>query len=183
MGGIASKDQLRMSLLRWAAVIVPLVLLLGFLSGRSVPAGADNAWYVALAKPAATPPDWVFPVAWTLLYIAIAAALAMVLNARGAAGRGVAVALFVVGFALALAWQPLFFGAHRVAAALLVNAGMLGFGIATTLAFARIRTIAAWLMVPYLAWISFAAVLTWRVGQLNPGAQDLVPRAHASQML
>ena len=94
---------------------MPLILLLGFLSGRSVPAGSDNGWYQPLVKPALTPPGWVFPVAWTTLYILIGLALAMILNARGARGRGLAVALFVGQFALNLAWTPLFFGAHRSA--------------------------------------------------------------------
>ncbi len=172
-----------MSLLRWAVVVVPLILLLGFASGRSVPSGDASAWYVALAKPAATPPDWVFPVVWSLLYVLIALALATVLNARGARGRGLAVALFAIGFALALAWQPVFFGAHRVGVALLVIVGMLLVGVATTLAFGRIRAAAAWLMVPYLVWVSMAGVLTWQVGRMNPGADALVPAAHTSQML
>lgn len=183
MGGIASKGQLRMSLLRWAVVVVPLILLLGFASGRSVPSGSANAWYVALAKPAATPPDWVFPLVWTSLYVMLGLALAMVLNARGAHGRGLAVLLFAIGFALALAWQPVFFGAHQVGTSLIVIGGMLVTGIATTLAFGRIRTVAAWLMVPYLAWVSLAGVLTWRIGQLNPDADTLVPARHTSQML
>ena len=183
MGGIASKGQLRMSLLRWAVVVVPLILLLGFASGRSVPSGDANAWYVALVKPAATPPDWVFPVVWTALYVMLGLALAMILNARGAHGRGLAVLLFAVGFALALAWQPVFFGAHRIGTALIVIGGMLVIGIATTLAFGRIRTPAAWLMVPYLVWISLAGVLTWRIGQLNPDGDTLVPARHTSQML
>ena len=172
-----------MSLLRWAAVVVPLVLLLGFASGRSVPAGAANAWYAALRKPAVTPPDWVFPVAWSILYVLIGVALAMVLNARGARGRGMAAALFVAGFALALVWQPLFFGAHRIGAALAVIGGMLALGIAATVAFGRIRPAAAWLMVPYLAWVCFAGALTWRIGQLNPDAATLVPAARTTQML
>ena len=172
-----------MSLLRWAVVVVPLILLLGFASGRSVPAGSANGWYLALAKPASTPPDWLFPLAWTVLYILIGCALAIVLNARGARGRGVAVALFAAGFMLALAWQPLFFGAHRIGASLLVIAGMIVLGIATTLAFGRIRPLAAWLMVPYLAWICFAGALTWRIGQLNPGADTLVPPSRTTQML
>lgn len=183
MGGIASKNQLRMSYLRWAVVTVPLVLLLGFGSGRSVTAGGDNLWYAALAKPSLNPPDWVFPVAWTILYILQGLALAMILNARGASGRWIGAALFVVGFVLALVWTPLFFGAHQVGTALAVIAGMIALGIATTIAFARVRAAAAWLMVPYLVWISFAAVLTWRIGQLNPGAETLVPAAHTSQML
>ena len=183
VGDIASKGQLRMSLLRWAVVTVPLVLLIGFLAGRAVPTGDQNAWYAALAKPALTPPGWVFPVAWTLLYILIGLALAMILNARGARLRGLAVALFVAQFVLNLVWTPLFFGAHQVGAALLVILGMLVIGVATTLVFARVRVAAAWLMAPYLVWISFAGALTWRIGQLNPHARTLVPAAHTSQML
>lgn len=183
VGGIASKGQLRMSLLRWAVVVVPLILLLGFASGTSVPVGSANSWYVALAKPAATPPDWVFPVVWSALYVMLGLALAMVLNARGARGRGLAVALFVIGFVAALAWQPLFFGAHLIGAALLVTVGMLVIGIATTLAFARIRVAAAWLMVPYLVWVSLAGVLNWQIGRMNPDARALVPAPHTTQML
>lgn len=183
MNTIASKGQLRMSFARWAMVLVPLVVLLGFASGRLVPAGNDNGWYVSLAKPALTPPGWVFPVAWSAIYVMLGLALAIVVNARGARGRWPAVALFALGLALALVWMPLFFGAHRVAAALGVLAAMLLIGIATTLAFGRIRATAAWLMVPYLVWISFAAVLTWRVAQLNPAAETLAPAAHTAQML
>ena len=183
MGGIASKSQLRMSFVRWAVFTVPLVILLGFLAGRSVPMGDDSRWYVALAKPALTPPGWLFPVTWTSLYILLGLALAMILNARGARLRGVAVGLFVVGFAMNLAWTPIFFGAHRVGVALAVIVAMLAIGIATTILFGRIRVAAAWLMVPYLVWISFAGVLTWRIGVLNPGADALVPGARTSQML
>ncbi|WP_322966191.1 TspO/MBR family protein [Sphingomonas fuzhouensis] len=183
MGKIASKGQLRMSFLRWAIVIVPLILLLGFASGRSVPSGAENSWYRALAKPELTPPGWVFPVAWTTLYILIGLALAMIVHARGAKGRGVAIGLFAVQFALNLAWTPLFFGAHRVGMALVVIVAILLLSIVTTVAFSRIRKGAAWLMVPYLVWLSFAGVLNWRIGQLNPDAERLVPGAQTSQML
>jgi len=172
-----------MSFLRWAMVAVPLILLLGFLSGRSVAAGNDNGWYVALAKPALTPPGWVFPVAWTALYVLMGLAVAIVLNARGARGRGVALALFAVQFVLNLAWTPLFFGAHKVDAALIVIVAMLAAAIATTIAFARIRQAAAWLMLPYLVWISFAGVLTYRIGALNPDAEALAPHERTSQML
>lgn len=183
MGGIASKGQLRMSFARWAMVLVPLVLLLGFASGRIVPAGNENRWYMALAKPEVTPPGWAFPVAWTTIYILMGLALAMIVNARGARGRWLAVALFVLGFAAALMWMPLFFGAHKVDASLILLIVMVLLGIATTVVFGRIRPAAAWLMVPYLVWISFAGVLTWQIGQMNPHADTLVPAAHTSQML
>lgn len=183
VSGIASKGQLRMSFLRWAVVTVPLLLLLGFLAARVVPTGDENGWYRALVKPAVNPPGWVFPIAWTILYILVGLALAMILNARGARLRGVAVALFVVQFAINLAWTPLFFGAHQIGAATLVIVAMLIVAIATTIMFGRIRTTAAWLMLPYLVWISFAGVLTWSIGRLNPHADTLVPATHTSQML
>ncbi|RKE53228.1 MULTISPECIES: TspO/MBR family protein [unclassified Sphingomonas] len=183
MGGIASKGQLRMSFLRWAVVTVPLILLLGFLSGRSVSVGSENAWYMALAKPALNPPGWVFPVVWTTLYILIGLALAMILNARGARLRGLAVALFVGQFLLNLAWTPMFFGAHKIGLSVLVIVAMLALSIAATFVFARIRPAAAWLMVPYMVWISFAGVLAFSIGQLNPGAETLAPAPHTSQML
>ena len=172
-----------MSFLRWAIVIVPLILLLGFASGRAVPSGSENLWYQALTKPELNPPGWVFPVVWTMLYIMIGLALAMIVHARGARGRGVAIGLFVVQFALNLAWTPLFFGAHLVDIALFVIVAILAVSIAMTFAFARIRRGAAWLMLPYLVWLSFAGVLNWRIGQLNPNAESLVPRAQTSQML
>lgn len=183
MGVIASKGQLRMSFVRWAAVAAPLVVLLGFLSGRTVPTGGDNAWYAALAKPELTPPGWVFPVAWSLLYVMLGAALAMVLSARGARLRWLGIGLFAVQLACNLAWTPLFFGAHRVDAAFLLIVAMLGLSIITTLVFARIRVAAAWLMVPYMVWISFAGVLTWRIGQLNPDAERLVQPAATRQII
>jgi benzodiazapine receptor len=182
MTEIASRAQLRMSFLRWAVVMVPLVLFLGFLSGRSVPTGAENGWYAMLAKPALTPPDWVFPVAWAVLYVLQGLALAMILHARGARARNLAIALFVVQLLLNLAWTPIFFGAHEVVLALDVIVAMLVVAIATTVAFGRIRPAAAWLMVPYLAWICFAGMLTLGIHQLNPDAEDLVPSGASTQI-
>ncbi|WP_419807403.1 TspO/MBR family protein [Sphingomonas sp.] len=174
---------MRWSFARWAAVCVPLVLLIGFVSGRSVPAGSDNAWYVALQKPSVNPPDWAFPVAWSIIYICMGLAVAIVLNARGARGRWPAVALFAVEIALLFAWQPLFFGAHRIAASTALIAAILLVGIVVTLLFGRVRSGAAWLMVPLLVWVGFAGVLCWRIGQLNPDAERLAPGASTSQML
>ena len=113
MSEIASKQQLRASFLRWAVVTVPLILLLGFAAGGSVSAGSDNGWYAALTKPAATPPDWVFPVVWSVLYVMMGIALAMILHARGARSRGLAIALFAAQLIVNLIWNPLFFGRTR----------------------------------------------------------------------
>ena len=183
MGGIASKGQLRWSFGRWAFVTVPLVILIGFISGRSVPAGKDNGWYVALAKPAVNPPDWAFTVAWSVIYICMGLAVATILNARGARGRWAAVALFTVEIVLLFMWQPLFFGAHRINAATALIAGILILGIIVTLLFGRIRSTAAWLMVPLLVWVGFAGVLCWQIGHMNPNAERVAPDPGTTQML
>jgi benzodiazapine receptor len=178
-GQVASKQQLRMAFMRWAIVIVPLVLMLGILSGRLANSGYGNPWFAALAKPGFMPPGWAFGLAWTILYILTGLALAMIVSARGARLRRLAVALFVVQLLLNLAWSPLFFGAHQVSAAFGLILVLIVAAAATTLVFARVRPTAAALMLPYLAWLLFAAALNFAIDRLNPDAETLAPgRAH-----
>ncbi|MDX3908488.1 MAG: tryptophan-rich sensory protein [Sphingobium sp.] len=174
MNEIASKGQLRLSYLRWALFIVPTIVFLGFLSGRISNSGYGNPWFDELTKPSAMPPGWAFPVAWTTLYILMALALAMVIDARRAKGRGLAILLFIIQFAGNLAWSPLFFAAHKVTSALYLILLILVVATVTTLMFGRIRSMAAWLMVPYLCWLGFAAALNYDIGRLNPDAETLV---------
>lgn len=176
MTGIASRGQLRMSFLRHALVAAPLILLLGTISGRMAGSGYGNPWFDALFKPDIMPPGWVFGIAWTILYILMGLALALVLSAHGARGRGPALAFFIAQLLLNLAWSPVFFAMHQVGAALLIILLMAALAIVTTLLFARIRPVAAWLMVPYVAWLIFAALLTYQIRQLNPDAERLVPQ-------
>lgn len=183
MREIASKQQLRMAFMRWAVVTVPFILLLGFTSARSVPTGADNRWYQALIKPAETPPDWIFPVAWTLIYALLGLALAYIINARGSKLRGIAIALFAAQMVPNLIWTPLFFGAHLVWWALITLVVMFLLSLAATIVFARIRVAAAALMVPYLGWMLFAGYLTFQIDRLNPDAATLVPSAVSTQMI
>lgn len=180
---IASKSQLRLAFLRWAVVTVPFILLLGFTSGRIAPSGSDNPWYVALTKPEATPPDWAFPVAWTVIYILLGLALAMIINARGSKLRGPALVLFAVQMAANLIWSPLFFGAHLVFWSLVLIGVILVLALATTFIFGRIRRGAALLMLPYLAWLCFAGWLNFEIDRLNPNAETLVPAQSAPQMV
>ncbi|WP_066547611.1 MULTISPECIES: TspO/MBR family protein [unclassified Sphingomonas] len=182
MSEIASKGQLRMSFLRWAMVTVPLVLLLGLIAGRLVPAGSESTWYAALAKPAGTPPDYAFPIAWTTIYVCSGLALAMILHARGARGRGAAIALFVVQMIANMAWTTVFFGFHQIFGALVLLIVILLLVIATALAFGRIRSAAAWLLLPYMVWVSYAAVIQFQIWQLNPDGGALVPAAPATQI-
>ena len=173
---IASRSQLRMGLLRWALLTVPLVLLLGTLSGRAAGSGDGNAWFEALEKAGFMPPGWAFGAAWTFLYILLGLALAMLLHARGARGRGLVVGLFLVQLAMNYAWSPLFFGAHQVGAALALILAMIALTLVLIVLAWRIRRGAALLMLPYVAWLCFAAALNFAIGQLNPEASELAPQ-------
>lgn len=182
MTELASKSQLRMAFVRRALVCVPLILVLGSLSGSLAGSGANDPWYVALEKPWYQPPGWAFPVAWTILFTLMGLALAVVLSARGAAGRGLAIGLFVVQFAINLSWSPVFFAAHQVTTAYWIIVAMIVAAVAATFAMGRVRPLAAWLMVPYLCWISFAAILNHEIDLLNPDAETLVPRESKAQI-
>ncbi|GLI96764.1 TspO/MBR family protein [Sphingobium sp. BS19] len=174
MNEIASKGQLRLSYLRWALFVVPAIVFLGFLMSRISNAGFGNLWFDTLVKPSIMPPGLAFPIVWSILYVLMGLALSVVLDARGAKGRGVAVLLFLAQLACNLAWSPLFFASHKVTAALYLIILMLILATATTLAFRRIRRIAAWLMVPYLCWLGIACGLNYEIRRLNPDAETLV---------
>ncbi len=181
MSQLASKNQLRMSLLRWALFVVPAVMLLGFLSGAISGSGDDNRWFAELIKPETQPPGWVFGLVWPLLYFMTGLAFAMVLHARGAQSRGLAIGLFVAQFLLNLYWAPLFFGQHQVTNAFYLLLLVFVLAFAATVIFGRVRKAAAWLMVPYLAWLTFAAILNFQIDRLNPDAESLyVPAAEAA---
>lgn len=170
MAELASHGQLRLGLLRWALVFVPGVLLLGMVSGAVAGSGASAPWLAALRKPLLYPPPHTFAIVWTILYILMGFALAVVVTARGAPDRRIAIIAFVVQFALNLAWAPLFFAAHQITAALVVLALLDLAVLVTIVLFYRVRPGAALLLLPYLLWIGFATYLTWDLRALNPGA-------------
>lgn len=170
---LASPAQLRASFLRWCLFTVPAVLALGFLSGRAGGSGPGNPWFDALVKPDIFPPPAAFGIVWSILYVMMGVALAMVIAARGAPGRGVAIAVFVVQLILNLAWSPLFFAAHQITSALYLIVILIVAVAITAVLFWRVRPLAGALLIPYLAWCCFAAVLNWEFDRLNPGAESL----------
>lgn len=183
MGQLASQGQIMRGFARWAMVCVPAIVLLGFLSGRAAGSTGESRWYQALAKPDFMPPTWAFPVAWTILYILMGLALAMILNARGAKGRGLALSLFGLQLLLNLAWSPLFFGAKQVSAALLLIVVLLILAALTCWLFLRIRKAAGYMLLPYVAWISFATLLNFQIDMLNPDAETFVPPVPAAEVI
>ncbi|WP_192964254.1 tryptophan-rich sensory protein TspO [Phycobacter azelaicus] len=145
-----------------------------FAAGATGAMFPPGAWYRALNKPNWTPPDWLFPVAWTTLYLCMAAAAARV---AGAEGSGLAMALWALQIALNTLWTPVFFGLRRIRAGMLVLVLLWGAVAACMVALWQVDWLAGLLFLPYLAWVSIAAALNAAVWRLNPdvakGGQDV----------
>jgi tryptophan-rich sensory protein len=164
--------------MRWALFTVPAVLGPGFLSGYGSGSGPVSPWFNALEKPGLYPPPATFGIVWSIFYVMMGVALALVIAARGAPGRGPAVIAFLVGFALNLSWSPVFFAMHRMSLALGIIGGMAVVTLVTIALFWRVRALAGALLLPYMAWICFAALLNYQILALNPqadGAPDPAP--------
>jgi tryptophan-rich sensory protein len=164
-----------MSFLRIALVTVPATVLLGTLSGVLSNSGYSNAWFRSLDLPEFMPPGWAFPVAWTILYICLGLALAMLLHARGARSRGLILGLFLLQLAINYVWSPVFFGMRQVTLGLALIAAMIVLTLILIAMLWRVRRAAALLLVPYLAWLCFAGALNYRVMADNPEGRELAP--------
>ncbi len=126
-----------------------------------------DAWYAALRKPSWNPPGWVFGPVWTVLYTMMAVSAWMVWRRGGWRVQRGLLMMFLVQLALNAAWTPLFFGLHRPGLAL-VDIVLLWIAIAMTVSsFKQVHRRAAWMLLPYLAWVSFATVLNFTLWRMN----------------
>jgi tryptophan-rich sensory protein len=125
-------------------------------------------FYASLDQPAWAPPSAIFGPVWTLLYMSMALAAWLVWRERGFARARGALGLFIAQLALNALWSWLFFAWHRGAFAFVDIVALLLLIVATIVSFAKIRRLAAWLLAPYLAWVSFATLLNYSVWQRNP---------------
>ncbi|MFP7672401.1 TspO/MBR family protein [Marivita sp. S0852] len=150
-------------------------LLFGIFLAACMAVGATGglfppgAWYRQLNKPSWTPPDWVFPVTWTTLYVLMAAAGARVALSPD---NALAMALWALQIAMNGLWTPVFFGLQRIKLGMIVLS-LLWLSVAATLwALWQVDWIAGLMFVPYLIWVSIAAALNWSVWRLNPKAAN-----------
>ncbi len=147
-------------------IAVLVCLLLGSASGI-LAGSATTEWYMQLQKPSFQPPSWVFGPAWTLLYTLIGLALAFIWDKKASPARSTALKIFAVQFFLNLIWSPIFFYWNQIALALVVIIVLWFLIIATIRAFKKIDTRAAYLLIPYLLWVTFATVLNASIVYLN----------------
>lgn len=157
------------------------IIAAGFASAACA-AGATGAifrpgeWYESLAKPSWTPPNLLFPIAWTILYILMSIAAWRVASDLADAGAdspasnwaAAGLGFWAAQITLNAMWSPLFFGARRPRAALICIAALWFAIFGAIYCFAHADAASAWLMAPYLAWASFAAALNLAVLRLNP---------------
>jgi tryptophan-rich sensory protein len=151
---------------RFLVAVLPVVtaLVLGNLATLpNIP-----TWYAGLAKPGFTPPNWLFGPVWTLLYAMMAYAMWRILSLPATVrGRSRAITTFFVQLALNALWSWAFFGARSPAAGLIVILALIVAIIATIRTFWPLDRVAAYLLMPYLAWVCYATALNAAVWRLN----------------
>jgi tryptophan-rich sensory protein len=133
---------------------------------------APGAWYRNLDKPRWTPPDLLFPIAWTTLYLSAAVAAARVAPLDGAA---YGMAFWAMQIAFNTLWTPVFFGLHRIKAAFFIMIGLWVAVAGTMISFFMVDWIAGALFVPYLAWVTVAGALNASVWARNPNEASAQP--------
>jgi tryptophan-rich sensory protein len=150
------------------AIVVIICLAVGYLSGM-VTRASITTWYPTLVKPSFNPPNWIFAPVWTSLYVMMGVAAGLIWNQIITQKVAVTKALqiFAIQLILNALWSYLFFGLHNLMLAT-IEVVLLWLMIFETYSqFAKINKTASYLMLPYLAWVSFASVLTASIWCLN----------------
>src|SRR5688572_28250941 len=146
------------------AIIIPLVV--GFTSGLFNQTG-EGSWFQALQKPSWNPPSWVFAPVWTTLYIMMGIALYLIWKTPSSSKRKIAIAFFTFQLVLNFFWSFIFFKLEQPGWAFAEIVVLWLTILATIFSFASINKAAAWLLVPYISWVSFAAMLNYSIWTLN----------------
>ena len=147
------------------AIAIPLIV--GGTSGFFTATGVES-WYQTIARPTWNPPGWIFGPVWTTLYVMMGISLFLVWKEDTSVElKKIAIALFTVQLVLNFFWSFIFFNQHQIGWALVEIIAMWVFILLTIFAFAQVNKAAAWLLVPYISWVSFATILNYTIWQLN----------------
>lgn len=124
-------------------------------------------WYASLNKPSFNPPNWLFGPVWTTLYLLMGISAYLVWKQPVSKERNKALQLFILQFILNFCWSFIFFGMHATGWALIEMIALWILILLTILHFAKHSKLAAWLLVPYISWVSFALLLNAAIWRLN----------------
>lgn len=149
-------------------VIAIAVSQLAGISGSIFTSPSIEGWYAGIVKPSLNPPSWVFGPVWITLFTLMGIA-AFLIWEKGSARKDVQIALsiFIGQLILNTLWSIIFFGLHNLGGAFIEIMFLWLAILATIVAFARISRLAAWLLVPYIIWVSFAMYLNYAIWILN----------------
>jgi tryptophan-rich sensory protein len=147
------------------SILIPV--LVGAISGYFTTSGV-NGWYALANKPWFNPPNWIFAPVWSTLYVLMGIALFLVWKSTAATGiKQTAIVLFAVQLVLNFFWSLIFFKLQQPGWAFAEIILMWVMILLTILWFGKISSAAAWLLVPYICWVSFASVLNYSIWKLN----------------
>jgi benzodiazapine receptor len=154
---------------QWLPLIVSILITEGIAATASMfTISQIPVWYSTLNKPSFNPPNWLFGPVWTILYIMIAVAAYLVWQRRNHSELyKTSRFVYIIQLVLNFAWSAVFFGLHQVLGALVVIALLWVSIVACIYYFGKFSKVAAWLLVPYLLWVSFASVLNLYIYLLN----------------
>jgi tryptophan-rich sensory protein len=152
-----------------AGLLVALAVTFLAATAGAVASVDAGAFYSQLDRPSWAPPGWLFGPVWSVLYTLMAVAAWLVWRKVGFPQATVAISLFMTQLVANAMWSWVFFAWHRGALAVVEILVLWGLVAATAVAFWRVQRLAALLLVPYLAWVSFAAALTLALWRRNPG--------------
>jgi len=143
-----------------------LTLAVGGIAGW-ITASDINSWYPHINKPSWTPPNGIFGPVWTILYVCMGVALWLVWREPSTERRNAAIVFFLIQLLLNFFWSIVFFAFHNIGWAVIEIIALWIMILITIFSFRKISKPATWLMVPYIAWVSFAAMLTISIWRLN----------------
>lgn len=156
----------------WWEVPVAIAIPLGGSFAINAITGPPGDWYKSLNKPSWTPPNWVFPVMWTTLYVLMGIASWLVWSQGGFEEQTLPLSFYIAQLALNFLWTPLFFGLHQIGLAL-VEIVLMWLAIAATIfTFWGVSKTAAILLLPYICWVSVATALNYSIYANNPAQGD-----------
>ena len=158
-----STTKQTLGLIGWMLLVFTAAAIGGLASAQA------GAFYAELVRPGWAPPGWLFGPVWSVLYALMGISAWLVWRARGFAGARCALLLFMAQLGVNALWTWLFFAWHRGALAFAEILLLWVMIVGTILLFWRTSKLAGGLLLPYLAWVTFAAVLTYAIWQRNPG--------------
>lgn len=152
----------------WLALIIAIIIPLA-IGGTAALFTVPNiqGWYQGLIKPSFNPPNWIFAPVWNTLYILMGIASYLVWRERKLKNVTPALSLYFIQLVLNFFWSLIFFELHQPGYAFVEVLILWLFIFSTIISFSRINKAAAWLLVPYISWVSFASLLNYEIWRLN----------------